>query len=325
MPVLPDLALVPQLLLGGVSLGLIGLIQGAGVSKTVPNSDGRYGNVSKDFTAQGISNIASGLFKGIPIGGSVSGTAVNISAGAASRWACILAGPLTIGIVMLFAGVVEQFAMPAIAGLLIVAGFQSIKVDSWQDVWFTGWIPRLVMLVTFIATLVLPIQNAVLLGVVLSILLYVYQSSLDVTVKQLVFLPDSSLPQEHEPPATVEPHTITVLTIYGSVFYASADILQQALPSVYTADQSVVILVLRARNDLGSTFLKLLERYALDLRSRNSKLMLVGVSPVVHNQLVKTGVTDVISERDLFLATSILGESLLQAKASAEHWLETVA
>jgi SulP family sulfate permease len=256
------------------------------------------------------------LMIGAPLG------AVFSSAGAVSRWACILAGPITIAMVLLFAGVVERFPMPAIAGLLIVAGFQAIKVDSWEDVWVTGWVPRLVMLVTFIAALLLPIQYAVLLGVVLSILLHVYQSSLDVQVKQMVFLPDTRLLQEQTPPTSLEPDTLTMLNIYGSVFYASADILQQALPSPYTADHSVVILGLRGRKELGSTFLKLLERYASELQQRNSKLMLVGVSPVVRDQLVKTEITDVIPQSDIFLATDVLGEGLLQAKSAAEQWLE---
>lgn len=76
-PTLPDLSLLPQLVIGALSLALIGLIQGAEVSKTIPNSNGRYGDVSQDFAAQGISNIVAGLFKGIPVGSSVSGTAVS--------------------------------------------------------------------------------------------------------------------------------------------------------------------------------------------------------------------------------------------------------
>lgn len=321
-PVLPDLSLMPQLLFGAVSVALVGLIQGAGVGKTVPNSDGQYARAWQDFLAQGVCNFSSGIFQGIPLGGSVSGTAINVSAGAVSRWAVVLVGPMTILAVLVFGRIVEQFPLPAIAALLVVAGYQSFKVEKWHDVWVTGWAPRLVMLVTFVATLMLPIQQAVILGVILSILTYLYQSSLDVQVRQI--LPVGTSYQERPAPTDLPPNEVTILHIYGSVFYASADILRAALPSPYTADRSVVILSLRGRSELGSTFINLLGRYARELQTHNSKLMLAGVAAVVAKQLMKTGVVDAIPPSDVFPATEILGESVQQAQAAAEEWLASL-
>ncbi len=324
MPVLPDFSLIPQVFVGAIAVSLIGLIQGAGVGKTVPNADGQYGKAWQDFLAQGVCNVGVGFFRGIPLGGSVSGTAINLSAGAVSRWAVVLVGPMVILAVLVFGGLVEQFPLPAIAAVLVVAGYQAFNVGRWTDVWVTGWVPRLVMLATFVATLLLPIQNAVLLGVVLSFLLHLYQSSLDVQVKQILPTSKEHLFQEQPAPADLPPNAITVLHIYGSVFYASADILRAALPSPFTAAQSVVILGLRGRNELGSTFINLLQRYANELGTRNSKLMLAGVAPGVIKQLTKTGITHTIPPSDIFPATSILGESMQRAQAAAKEWLETL-
>lgn len=323
LPVLPDFSLIPQLLLGAISVGLVGLIQGAGVGKTIPNSNGQYGKAWQDFLAQGVCNLGCGFFQGIPLGGSVSGTAINISAGAVSRWAVALVGPMVIVSVLVFGGILEQFPLPAIAGLLVVAGYQAFNVEKWHDVWVTGWTPRLMMLATFMATLLLPIQQSILLGVLLSILVHTYQSSLDVRVKQILLTGTGQKFQEHPAPADIAPRTVTILHIYGSVFYASADILQAALPSPDTADQSVVILGLRGRDELGSTFIKLLERYASELCTRNSKLMLAGVAPGVIKQLTKTYITGTIPLTDIFPATALLGESVQQAQAAAEAWLLT--
>lgn len=321
VPTLPDFSLISQVLPGSISVALIGLIQGAGVGKTIPNTDGQYGKAWQDFLAQGVCNLGSGCFRGIPLGGSVSGTAINLSAGAVSRWAIVLVGPMVILAVLAFGGIVEQFPLPAIAALLVVAGYQAFKVEKWNDVWFTGWVPRLVMLATFIATLLLPIQYAVLLGIALSLLLYVYRSSLDVQVKQILPTNTEQVFREHPAPTDLPANAITILHIYGSVFYASADILQAALPSPSTANRSIVILGLRGRNELGSTFIKLLERYAQELCTRNSKLMLVGVAPSVLKQLTKTHITETIPPTDIFPATPILGESMQRARAAAEEWL----
>ena len=84
MPKLPDLSLIPALWMDAIALAIIALVQGAGVSKGYPNPDGTYPDSSRDFIGQGAANLGASLFQGIPIGGSVSGTALNVSSGAKS-------------------------------------------------------------------------------------------------------------------------------------------------------------------------------------------------------------------------------------------------
>jgi len=131
----------------------------------LPNPDGAYPDSSRDFIGQGAANLGASLFQGMPIGGSVSGTALNVSSGAKSRWANIISGLIVVAAILLFSQAVSLVAMPAMAGLLIVAGFQSINRIRFADVWSTGWAPRIVMLFTLVLTLILPLQQAVFLGV----------------------------------------------------------------------------------------------------------------------------------------------------------------
>ena len=63
---LPELSLVLSLLLPALSIAIIGLVQGAGVSQGTPNPDGRYPDVSRDFLGQGAANMATSLVGGIP-------------------------------------------------------------------------------------------------------------------------------------------------------------------------------------------------------------------------------------------------------------------
>jgi SulP family sulfate permease len=67
LPVLPDPALVPALLLPAISLAFVGLIQGASISASFPNPDGRYPDTSRDFSGQGVANVAAGVFQGMPL------------------------------------------------------------------------------------------------------------------------------------------------------------------------------------------------------------------------------------------------------------------
>ena len=206
-------------------------MQGAGVSQTFPNPDGKFSDVSRDFFGQGAANIAAGLFGGIPAGGSSSGTALIVSAGARSRWANIFAGLSVAIVVLLFANQVEQVAMPALAGLVIIAGIQMINVTAIQTVWQTNTVSRAIMLITFASTLIVPLQYAVFLGVVISILLLVFQQSNTLRIVEWD-VQETGWPVEQPAPKQLESNRVTVLYIYGNLFYAAADIFEKSLPAV---------------------------------------------------------------------------------------------
>jgi SulP family sulfate permease len=324
MPQLPDFSMMPVLLLDAIALAIIALVQGAGVSKAYPNPDGNYPNSSRDFVGQGAANIGAGLFQGMPIGGSVSTTALNVSSGAKSRWANVFSGLIVVLAVLLFSQAVSMVAMPAMAGLLIVAGFQSIKSERIHDIWVTGWAPRVVMAVTLALTLIIPLQQAVFLGVLLSILVHFFvTSAAEVRMSLLIPNADGTV-TEVAAPTELPSHAVTLLDIFGDMKVAGAETLEAQLPAVKQAERPVVILRLRAQDSIGSSFIAVVERYSQQLKARNGKLMLAGVHPKVKGQLDRTGTTDeILGAENVFEAmTTTLGASTREAYAAAQRWLE---
>jgi SulP family sulfate permease len=319
--VLPQPALILGLLLPALSVAIIGLIQGAGVSQGTPNPDGKYPNVSRDFVGQGIANIATSFVGGVPAGGSISGTALIMGAGAKSRWTNITAGVFVAIVVLLAAPLVQRVPMPALAALLIVAGFQGLRVQQAVITWNTSRVAAVVMIITFVATLVVPLQFAVLLGVALSIVLHVFRQSNKVVVTQWVLQP-KGFPLEQPAPKQVPSNQLTLLHIYGSLFFAAAKSVEEMLPDVADASHAVVAISLRGQGEIGSTFMTVLQRYAEALHAHNSKLMLVGVDAAARDQLAKTGVLKLIGEENVFLATPQLGAAMNQAAAAAYAWLD---
>jgi SulP family sulfate permease len=319
-PMLPDLSMVGIMLVPAVSIGIIGLVQGAGVGQSYPNPDGKYPNVSRDFTGQGLANMAASFFQGIPGGGSMSGTAVSVNAGAHSRWANIFAGILVAAIVLLFVDIVNLIPMTALGGLLIVVGFQNIQPEEIATVWQTNLVARTAMVLTLLATLALPLQFAILVGVAISILLHVFQSSNQIEVVQFVPV-EGGFPLERPAPEILPSREVTLLFAYGSLFFAAATTFENKLPSADEARQAVVILLVRGRSEVGSTFIGVLRRYVDALQANGGKLMLAGVSPSLHDQLARTGAIDIIGEENLFEVQAQLGAAMNEALAAARAWL----
>jgi SulP family sulfate permease len=319
-PVLPDLSLITELAFSAVAIGLLGLIQASGVSQGIPNPDGDYPDASKDFSGQGIANLVSGTFQGLPLGGSLGGTGIVISTGAKSRWANVFLGIFVAVLVLLFADLVELVAMPAVAAVLIVVGIEIINTEKVRDVWDVARSKRVIMVVTFIATLSLPIQQAIIIGVFLSLLDYIYSSSQQVSLYALKLMEDGDF-QEEPAPEKLEDSSVTVLHVRGSTYFAAARTIQEILPSAKEAQQAVVIARLRETDEVGTTIISVMERYAAELRANGGRLMLSDVHENVKAQLLRTETTEVIPEDSMFMATDMLGASTREALAAAQMWL----
>ena len=166
-------------------------------------------------------------------------------------------------IVVVFPGLVSYVAMPALGALLIFASVSTIKPREARSIWNTGWPSRLAIVTTFLATLFLPIQAAVGIGVVLSALLYLNESSTDVSVVELVERPDGRIEereasqaatgQQRDGAGRIRPPLLRGRQNAGA---AAAQTSQQGQDQ--RPQHPVVILRLRGRSTVGATLVEVL-------------------------------------------------------------------
>jgi SulP family sulfate permease len=321
MPVLPALSSITfDVITGALAVAVVILVQGAGVSQSVPNPDDSRRSTSRDFIAQGAANAATGFFNGLPVGGSLSATALNVIYGAQSRWAVVLAGVFMALIVILVPGLVSAIAMPALGALLVLAGASSLKPSEIRAVWTTGWPSRIAAGATFLAALFLSVQAAVGIGVLLSALLYVSRSSTDVSLVQLVKRSDGEI-EEHDPPKRLPSDAVTVIDVYGHLFYAGARTLERLLPRPQDTQNPVVVLRLRSLTTAGVTLMEVLANYADKLAEVNGRLYLSGINERVHDQLVRTDILHLSGPVRAYEATPVRLEATRKAVANARAWL----
>ena len=318
---LPSLDLIPVLIVPSLALALVGLVQGSAISSSIPNPDGRYPDASADFRGQGVANLASGLFQGMPVGGSMSATSLVRTAGAKTALANLVAGAVMALCIFAFAPAIGYMAMPALAGLLILVGFRTLKIHDLLMVWRTGPIQATVATVTFCLTLIIPLQYAVLSGVGLAIILHIARMSNRIVLKRWEFTAGNALPRETEPPQKLAGDELVILVPYGSLFFAASPIFEQQLPQVPAQCKGTAVIIrLRGKDELGATFIKALERYAQALAAAGGTLMLAGVGAKVHGQLAATGSLDIMGADRVFLAQEQVGLALEQAMKAANEW-----
>ena len=321
LPALPDFSQFSFGLLGSAfAVAAIVLVQGAGVADSAPNPGGPPTSVSRDFLSQGVANVAASLVRGQPVGGSVGQTALNISSGARTRWASIFSGLWMLLILVAFSGVIGVVAQPTLAALLIVAAVASIRPHQIMMIMRTGAVSQVALISTFLATLFLPVAQAVGVGVALSLVLQLNREALDLKVVRLV--PTGTTWRETKPPKTLGAHEVVVLDVYGSLLYAGPRTLQTVLPEASHARGSAVVIRLRGRTQLGSTFFLVVDEYANALDATDSRLFISGVDPVLRAQHRRSHSHHERDPIEIFEATELIGESTTAATTAAELWVE---
>jgi sulfate permease, SulP family len=320
-PALPDLGtLSADVVAGAIAVAVIVLVQAAGVSESAPNPDGARSDANRDFLAQGMANVAAGLVRGQPVGGSVGQTALNVRAGARTRWAAVWSGLWMIVILVAIPGLVGQVAMATLAAVLVAAAVSSMRPGEVRAVLATGRDARAALLTTFGATLVLPIAAAVGIGVALSLVLQLHREQMDLRIVRLRLLEDGGI-EEVEVPTSTPSRRVLVLDAYGSLLFAGARTLLVRLPDPSGSDRPVVVLRLRGRTTFGATFVVAIRDYAARLADVGGRLVLSGVDPSIVDQLTTRPSADLEELVDIVPASARLGESTRAAVEVGQRWL----
>ncbi|WP_033213756.1 SulP family inorganic anion transporter [Kitasatospora phosalacinea] len=318
----PDWSATRHLLGGALSIALVALAQAAGISPSVPNPDGSKSDVNGDFTAQGLANVTGALFQSLPVGGSLSRTGVAVSAGARTRWSGVFSGVWLALIVLALAPLAEHIPMPVIGGLIIVVGGELIvgKVPDVKLVLRTSRLSAAAMVITFLGTTQLPLQRAIILGAVLSLLLYCVQASRQAGLAALTRTADGHW-EFADAPAELPAGRVTVLAYGGVSLFAELPLIDADWPRAPDGP-AVLVLVVRTVPDVpSSSMVKLLRRKNDELAARGGRLIVAGAQPSFARLAEHTGLAGALGPDGVVPADPVLGASLEEAVARGERWL----
>jgi SulP family sulfate permease len=216
-------------------------------------------------------------------------------------------------ILLVFSGVVGRVAMPTLAAVLIYAGVGALHPGEVFAVGRAGHIPALAMGSTFVAVLLLPVAEAVAVGLIASLLLQLRQEAVDLRVVRLRH-DEHGRVVESRAPREVGPGDVVVLDVYGSLFFAGSRTLQRILPVPSGGEDAehpgpVVVLRLRGRTTLGATFLQVAGAYAATLARSGGRLYLSGVDRTLFASWETDGTLARLGDVHVEPATDVIGES----------------
>jgi len=168
---------VPDLLGLGVALSIVALGQSVSVAKTVAVRSGQRIDPSREFIGQGLSNVVGGFFSSYVSCGSLNRSLPNFEAGARTPLASVCAALWLVALIAVSASLLAYIPLAAIAGLLVLTAWSLFDIRRWRRLARLNRTEFAIALATFVATVGIRIELAILLGTILSLMSYLHRTS----------------------------------------------------------------------------------------------------------------------------------------------------
>ena len=284
-------------MLGGIE-SLLSAVVADGMSGTRHNSN-------RELIGQGIANIVTPLFGGIPATGAIARTATNIRNGAASPMAGIIHGLVVLLVLLMFAPYASHIPLASMAPILMLVAWNMSERKHFVHVLKTKTSDSVVMLVTFLLTVFFNLTVAVEVGLVLAVVLFVKRMGEILKVAKV--LPDPGDQREKVRAHVVtEGHDcpqISIYTIEGPLFFGAASLFEKSVLNIIHARPKVLLLRLGRVPFIDTTGESNLSSLVRDFQKGGGIVLVSGLQPQPKEVLQKTGLYETIGANRFFERT----------------------
>lgn len=272
-------------------------------------ADGMIGGKHRsnmELVAQGVANIGSGLFGGIPATGAIARTVANIKNGGRTPVAGMVHALTLLLIMVLFMPFAKMIPLASLAAILIVVAYNMSEWREFKSLLKSPKSDVAVLLVTFFITVLVDLVKAIEIGMVLSAFLFMKRMAEVSNVK--TFLLDSSEEENEEDgdnlrginPKLISNNTVQIYEINGPFFFGAADKFMEAMNEI---GNEVETLIVDMKNvpAMDATALHSFERMMEMCKEKNIKMIISGINEQPKSVLEKSDIINLIGENNIFM------------------------
>ncbi len=300
-PDLPSIsgANLTQLAPTAIVIGLVGFMESIAVAKAFASRHRYRVDANQELVALGVANIAGSLFRAFPTTGGFSRTAVNSQAGAKSTVASIFSAVVILLTLLFLTPLFYYMPTAVLAAIIIVAVAGLVDVREARFLWRVDRRDFALMMLTFAATLVLGIEEGILVGIVASLTLVIYQSTVPHAAR-LGRLPGTNTYRNvRRNPAAEQVEGVPILRVDASMYFANTEYVRDMLEDAADGARAV-ILDMYPVNKIDSTAAHALLEVVSLMEENGAILLIAGVKGPVRDVLRRAGLADRIGEENFY-------------------------
>lgn len=294
-----DLQLIGALANGALAVAIIGLVEASAIARAVATHSQQRLDSNQEFIGQGLANICTGLFSGYPCSGSFNRSALSFQAGARTGMGNAFSGMFVLVAMFPLAPLMAHLPRPVLAGALAVTAWSMVDYRAIGRIWRADRSDGAIALITLTATLLVPLQFAIISGVLMSLGAYLLRTSAPRV--QSVLPNDDFRHWEHQPHKPACPQ-LAVVDLLGDLYFGAVNHVEEQINTLLAQSpaQRFVLLRMHSVQHCDISGVKALQTIARQCRDRGGELYLVRVREPVRRIMDVTGFTDYLGA-DRFL------------------------
>jgi SulP family sulfate permease len=303
-PHLPALSweLVRRVFSPAVTIALLAALESLLSAVVADGMLGTRHRSNMELVAQGVGNVVSPLFSGIPATGAIARTATNVKNGGRTPVAAVVHS-LTLLCVLLFAGRwAALIPMPALAAILVMVAYNMSEWHAFARLLRAPKSDVAVLLVTFLLTVFIDLTVAIQVGVVLAAFLFLQRMANITQVSQITDDLADGEEGRFEAPGSLDRRTVPpgveVFEIYGSLFFGAVERFNDALRRVERRPK-VLVLRMREVHAIDASGLKTLDELHERTRRKKTTLVLSGVHSQPLEAMQRSGLADRLGRENI--------------------------
>ena len=296
-------AILPTVLV----ISLVGYMESIAVAKAIANKHGYKVDPNQELIGLGVANIGGALFQAYPTTGGFSRTAVNDQAGSRTGMASIISAVI-IALTVLFLTPLFYYLPKAVLGAIIIVAVAGLFDNhEMKHLWKTDKKDLAMLMATFIATLALGIEEGIAIGVLLSLVMVIYNSTKPHSTElgRLGETKNFRNVNRYKDAKTEE--EILVYRFDSELYFANVEHFRSAIDDlIYEKGESLELVVLDASaiNSVDSTGVHALEELIKDLGEKEIELYFAGAIGPVRDKLKISGITDGLTISNFYFDVS---------------------
>ena len=283
-------------------IALLGGIESLLSAVVADEMTGTKHNSNRELIGQGIANIVTPLFGGIPATGAIARTAANVKNGAASPVSGIIHGLVVLAVLLLLAPLASNIPLASMAPILMVVAWNMSEIEKFRDILKTRTWDSIILVTIFLLTVFVDLTTAVGVGILLSMIIFVKKMS-DLHVVSKV-LPDPTDKRQRVTPHILnEKHDcpqINICTIEGPLFFGSAQMFEKTLRGVVHPEAKILILRLGKVPYIDTTGVTNLSNIVKTVKASGGTILVSGLQAQPKSILKKTGLYGEIGESNFY-------------------------
>jgi SulP family sulfate permease len=300
-PTIPSLSLIDMrtLLPTALTLALIQFMKNISLGRVFAVRHGYTVDANRELVGMGAANLMGGLFRGIPASGSFSRSAVNEQSGARTQLSNVFAACVIALTLLFLTPLFYHLPIPALAAIIMVAGFGLIDVDDVMDLFEARRRDGTIALFTAACVLLIGIQEGILIGIGASVVAMLYRVSRP-NVAELGHVPGTRLFRDHERfDKAMRIKDIMVLRVDAAFSFANAEYFKDFILEKSEREGRrvrVVIIDGTSINDLDTTAIEALESTIETLEKQGIRLLFTGLIGPVREVVRRSDLYDLLGE-----------------------------